>query len=153
MRLSELIEKKGDLEIDLEGDTVKLKDMPWPSHGDQYWYVGGHVEPISTYSWHGDQIDQGLKNNHNIFRTREAAEKAAMLILRSKAIISACLEVDPDFEPDWTNIDQKKWSVYYGHIFGRWTETPAVINYEPAHVSSQEKAEEVARLLNDWGVK
>jgi len=153
MKLSELIEKKGDLEIDLEGDTVKLKDMPWPSHGDQYWYVVGLDDPISTYQWDGDEVDQGLKAHHNIFRTKEAAEKAAVLIRRSNAIIRACLEVDPDFDPDWTDIDQKKWSVYYSHIYRKWTETPTVINYEPAHVSSQEKAEEVARLLNDWGVK
>ena len=153
MKLSELIEKKGDLEIDLEGDTVKLKDMPWPLDGDEYWYVDGRDQLVSNHFWYGDEIDQGLKANHNIFRTMEAAEKAAVLIRRSSALIRACMEVDPDFEPDWTNIDDEKWSVYYSHIYGKWTETPALINYEAAHVSTKEKAEEVARLLNDWGVE
>jgi len=132
---------------------VKLKDTTWPSCGDQYWYVDGRDELVSTYFWDGDQIDQGLKASQNIYRTREAAEKAAVMVRRSNAVIRACLEVDPDFEPEWTNIDQEKFSVYYSHIYGKWTETPAVINYEPAHVSSKAKAEEVARLLNEWGVK
>ena len=154
MKLSDLIKKKGDLEIDLEGDTVKLKDMPWPLDGDQYWYVDGRDDDlVSTHFWDDDKIDQGLKNNHNIFRTREAAEKAAVLVRRSNAIIRACMEVNPDFEPDWTDIDQKKWSVYYSHIYGNWTETPTVINYEPAHVSTRKKAQKVCELLNQWGVK
>lgn len=143
--------KSNDIEIDLEGDTAKLKDMPWPSDGDQYWCIDGDV--VSTYHWVDDPVDQGFKKMHNIYRTREAAEKAANLMLLSNAVIRACLEVDPDFEPNWSNINEEKWSVYYSHALKKWTETPTVINYDPAHVSTQEKAQKVCALLNEWGVK
>ena len=97
-----------------------------------------------------------LRRFFNVFPSSDSARKASKLMRRSNAIIRACLLVDPDFEPDWTNSGQEKWGIIYVHsnAMPGWAPFNVYVHQGcPAYVSSKEKAGEAVKLLRKWGVK
>lgn len=129
---------------------VRKEPKYWePKEGTVYYYVTseGDVTDITV----------GVEDSslfHNIFQTRDQAKKAAEYMRRSNAIIRACLLVDPDFVSDWSDHTQAKWGVFYSHEINSWISgCSCVVNENPCKVSTKEKAEEVCRLLTEWGVK
>jgi len=131
------------------------KEDEYPRPADTYWYVdsagAAHKTERCAYPFYARH-----KDNHNVFCSRKQAKKAAKMMRRSNAIIRACLLVDPDYEPDWDDYTEVKYSVYYLSLRGRgvWdVYTSTDLSWSPAYVSSISKAREVCELLNEWGVK
>jgi hypothetical protein len=127
-----------------------------PERAQEYWYIckGGKAR---YYLYDDDVIDKECFNNFNCYETEELATKAALMMRRSNAIIMACLQVDPDFVPDYLSSNQVHYSFSFlaGDISSRprWIQSHSyTLNYGPC-VSTQEKWEEAAALLTEWGIE
>ena len=156
MNLQDLESKYKELGAEIE----RLKAQPtgvWePEKCGSYWVVGLGG---STGKWQlGDLGDNhtflSLKAHHSVYKTRELAEKASVLQRRSNLVIQACLNVDPDFEPDWSDSDQTKYGFCYDHYSGQWEIICSWYgNFEGAVVSTEEKADQVFEYLNSQEIK
>jgi len=136
----------------LESLGFVRKEEQWPKEGDKYWFVDS-MGSVIGHIW-----DPYLKIHskqtafHNVYRTREQAMKAAKMMRRANAIIRACLEVDPDYEPDWASVDAK-YTVRFMHHAGIWEIAYEYTDFAPAYVSSADKAVKVCELLTEWGIR
>jgi hypothetical protein len=125
--------------------------VPWD--GEIYFFVNcrANVQKTENDLCEGDKE---IINFQNFFPTESQAEKASKLIRRSNAIIRACLLVDPNYEPDWSDRVERKYSVYYCNFQTKWRVTDSrTANIFVAYVSTYEKAQQVCELLTKWGVK
>lgn len=80
-----------------------------PVMGDEYWLVYadgdiGHGVCTGGY-WDDTRYKMG-----SVHRTEKEAEKA-----RDRRLAEVRLRRTSNFEPDWSNNDQNKWTVYYNH--------------------------------------
>jgi len=135
---------------DLEQEIAQLKEelekenRLWvPEEGENSYYVwsDGDVSVSSAYELE--------KRNYNCFPTKKQALKASGYMCRSNMIIKACLQVDPDFSPDWEDQWQIKHGVYYNHSQYKWcTDTHALEQAYPCYVSTLAKAQQVCDMLN-----
>ena len=96
--------------------------------------------------------------HHNCYKTRELAEKASVFQRRSNLVIQACLNVDPDFEPDWNNHNnhnQMRYQFYYCHFSAQWKRPSINLAHDwgGVCVSTKEKADQVLEYLNSQEVK
>lgn len=91
---------------------------------------------------------------YSVFPTRTLAEKASRLFRRNNAIVTACLLIDPEFEPDWEDRSQYKWGVIYDYSQKRWRAyNQHCLDECTAYVSTHEKAKKVCQWLTGHGVK
>ena len=110
------------------------KDKRFKPDVDEEWHVVNNLGEESYAVSNGRRYEEGCFNFFNCYETEELATKAAVMMKRNNAIIMACLTVDPDFVPNCLSGNQKH------HIYG-----PCV--------STQEKWEEAAALLTEWGIE
>lgn len=85
-----------------------------PKKGDNYFYIihsynSLHNEVLVS-TWIDDDHDKTHYLLGNIYRSHEEAEKA-----RNRELAEVRLRRTSNFEPDWSNNDQNKWTVYYNH--------------------------------------
>lgn len=138
----------------IPSNTPKKQEVDWEPEKEDWYYRVGTGGGVGILEYCGGILDAWHKGHFNIYPTQQLAEKASVLMKRSNAIIRACTLVDPDFEPDWNDVDQSKWTVYYSYKYDEWWSGRVVqINDGVAHVSTQEKANQVCELLTKWGVK
>lgn len=124
-----------------------------PNYGDGYYHVLGNGG-IDALLFEGDEVDEKYKRQHNMFPDRQMAEKAAKLQTRANAYVRAALLVDPDFGPDWGNSNQEKIGVYYHQLNNKhYFCSPNEADDFAVYVSSREKAKQMIKLLEKWGVK
>lgn len=85
-----------------------------PEKGDNYFYIVHSYNPLNNEVLVSTWIDDGHDKTHyllgNIYRSHEEAEKA-----RNRELAEVRLRRTSNFEPDWSNNDQNKWTVYYNH--------------------------------------
>ena len=151
---TELLKSIEETEQQLENLKKQLEESQngnklWkPTSGQDYFSVEDHGT-VSRYTWEDYSYDEEVYAYHNAFPSRAIAEKAAELMRHSNLIISACLQTDPDFEPDWRNFDQIKWFPRYDHASQKW-ESNCTYSYQKAaaHVSSKEAVDKVLKILN-----
>ena len=127
-----------------------------PEIDQEYWYVDEIGVAIDT-GWRDSPFDRLCWDNFNCYETKELATKAAVMTKRSNAIITACLQVDPDFVPVYLSGKQRHYSFGYdapeSGVGGFWVDVTSYdVNYGPC-VSTQEKWEEAAALLTEWGIE
>ena len=127
-----------------------------PNMNGRYYVVDLSGE-VSQSVWNNDRLDSGPWDFFNCYETEELATKASVMMKRNNAIIMACLMVDPDFVPDYLSGNQEQWHFYYLNpklgTDGTWCASSAYqVNRGPC-VSTIEKWEEAAALLEEWGVK
>ena len=157
MNLQDLQLKYKELGEEIE----RLKAQPvgvWePEKGGSYWSVG---RAATVEHWtrgrHPDSSGAflSLRAHHNIYKTEQLAEKASVLQRRSNLVIQACLNVDPDFEPDWSDQRSFKYGFHYDHDDLRWERQPwSRADFGLAYVSTKEKAEQVLEYLNSQEIK
>ena len=154
MNLQDLESKYKELGAEIE----RLKAQPtavWePEIGDPYWTVREAGTVVATSRRRASVSVGSAIAHHNVYKTRELAEKASVLQRRSNLVIQACLNVDPDFEPDWSDSDQTKYGFCYDHYNGQWEITCSWYgNFEGAVVSTEEKADQVFEYLNSQEIK
>ena len=128
MKDKELIEKAMELakQLDLarsrrHADTIlrlvkrveKLQPEPksivWePEVGEEYWYVDIDGTLDITECRDNDNESEVLLIHHNVYKTREQAEKAAKYQRRYNMVLQAVLNLEPDQKVDWKDMDQVK---------------------------------------------
>ena len=148
----ELIIAKAQAEIkELESQQGKR----WkPEIRGEFWYISESGNPHRV-SMADPIYIENCYNNFNCYETGALATKADKMMKRNNAIIMACLIVDPDFVPDYLS-GRKHYYFYYKDadrgIPPRWAMMWSYIcNYGPC-VSTEEKWEEAAVLLTEWGI-
>ena len=152
MNIQELETKYKELGAEIE----RLKQQPegvWePKRGDFFFTVDydGDIKAINPKNTEAT-------THHNAYKTRQVARKAGVLQRRSNLVIQACLNFDPDFEPDWENLCQSKFGVEYSHYAKRWNSNRVAGSFvsilNVAHVSTLEIAEKVVEYLNSQEIK
>ena len=86
---------------------VKIDDEEFPQVEEKYWFVSD-VEDIHWDTWTNHYIDNYRKHFLRIFQTKEECE-------RYKEVQTAFKEESKKFKPDWEDIDQCKYYLYYNH--------------------------------------
>ena len=156
MNIQDLEAKYKELGAEIE----RLKRQPegvWePTVGGLFWIVdwdGGVKRPR-------DSSHRSAVTHHNVFRTEALAKKASELQLRSNLVIQACLNFDPEFEPDWNDASQHKYGFRYWHFNPDFGENPRWSHYKlgmgdssAAYVSTQEIAKKAVAYLNRQEIK
>jgi hypothetical protein len=121
-----------------------------------YWLINSLGEVVDRI-WNNFQLDSENFNNFNCYETEELAAKASPMMHRNNAIIMACLMVDPDFVPDYLSGNQRHYSFEYKNsemgCEERWNFFQSFIVNSGPCVSTQEKWEEAAALLKEWGIE
>jgi hypothetical protein len=136
---------------ELEQELAQLKEKLeeenrlWvPKDGQTFYYVWAHGDVATLIGQENKR-----KDFYNFFPTKEQALKASGYMRRSNLIIKACLQVDPDFEPDWEDRNQAKYSFYFNHVSDEWyIHISELEQFLPCYVSTIEKAQQVCDLLN-----
>ena len=154
---TELLKSIEETERQLENLKKQLEESRngselWkPAYGREYFSFAG-LGKILRFIWVGDPSDKEVHARHNVFPSRSVAEKAAELMRHSNLIISACLQVEPDFQPDWRNPNQIKWFPRYDHTSQKW-EPICTYSYQEAVacVSSKEALQKVFKILEANG--
>ena len=142
----------------LGAEIERLKAKPTgvlePEEGEKFWYVPADGEPLDAY-WNAFcTYSQGVAARHNVYKTEELAKKANVLMRRSNWVIQACLNFDPDFEPDWSDHNQVKYQFYYSYFCERWRgHNVSTSDWGAACVSTKEKSDLVLEYLNSQDIK
>jgi len=87
-----------------------LDSIHWePDFGEEYWYVN-YIGDVVCRVWEDAGVDFWLLESGNIYRTKEECEKA-----HERKLAEVRLRRTSNFEPDWSNNGQNKWTAYYNH--------------------------------------
>ena len=135
--------------------TPRKKDWDWePGDKMEYFFVDPEgMENVRSWSGINRASKKLHLEHHNVFKTKEQAQKASKLQRVSNAIIRACLLVDPDYEPDWS-LNETKYRAFFAHHQKKWgIDISWKDKKSPAYVSTRENAKRVCALLAKWGMK
>ena len=123
-----------------------------PVTGDLYYFIGGSGrvdESVNINSqWDRDCISRG-----NSYQTRALALKAAAYSRVQGLINQACLNIEGDYVPDWSNDNGKKHRVSYSVGEGKWVAEYAYWISCEIHQSTAAKCQQVCDILNDINLK
>jgi hypothetical protein len=127
-----------------------------PEIGGEYFIVDTDGDILAS-DYEDLFFDRRVFHNFNMYETEELATKAAKYMKRNNAITTACLQVDPDFVPDYLSGNQEHHSFcYQAEEMGIDPEWIRIMNYSYIYgpcVSTQEKWEEAAALLKEWRIE
>jgi hypothetical protein len=149
MNLQALEQKHKELGEEIE--RLKQTEGVWlPEEDlDEYWSIG--YEGSATFRFNALVFS---REHHNVYQNKALAKKAGILQRRANLIIQACLNFDPDFEPDWDDSDQRKYGFYYNHNKCAWSWSDTVtLNDCAAYVSTSAIADKVVAYLNSQEIK
>lgn len=125
-----------------------------PKKGENYWTVA--MDGVASGKQNVFQnCTEAEKAVYNIHQTSAQAKRAAELMRVSNAVTKACLQVDPDFVPDWSrHSGQDKCYALFNTEKQKWVASLSLGDrFVEAYVSTKEKAQQVADILNNEGVK
>ena len=106
MKLSEVIEKYGDCEVNGKlVEMLKPKGDWIPKMNDTYWKINICGEVVYGL-WEDCYFDYFALNKRNVYRTKEEAQFALDMY-------NFCKE--RSFEPDWDDMDQFKYNLYLNY--------------------------------------
>ena len=89
----------------------------WPREDDDFFYID-HDGSVEESIWRNHGIDIDIQSIGNIYRT-ESEALAQVEKLKAKARIDKYIRDNGlEFVPDWMNLDQAKWLVYYSYAKG-----------------------------------
>ena len=134
--------------------AYQSKPAVWvPEDEEKYWVVGditvSWARRRAKFSYIPERIARG-----NCYQTKELALKASEYSKVQGLINQACLNVEPDYVPDWSDKSQLKWFVCYSHYTCGWVST-LTITEEAAIIyqSTKAKAQQVRNILNNINLK
>jgi hypothetical protein len=127
-----------------------------PEFDQEFYFVSNKGEV--GYAVSNDlEYEKKCYSNFNCYETEELTFDASVMMKRSNAIIMACLTVDPDFVPDYLSGNQVHYSFDYKNSEigcpAKWQWRASFIVDTGPCVSTEEKWEEAAALLKEWGVE
>ena len=82
-------------------------------HGQKYYFIYPDGDVISAI-WRNNNVDNGIYNQNNVFKTREEAEhesKRRALIARIQRFREKCNSSEKDL--DWNKFNQEKYFISY----------------------------------------
>jgi hypothetical protein len=135
-------------------ERLKQTEGVWlPKLGDAYWLVCDTGKTYQSTNYH-TSVDLGRISHHTGYQYEALANKASILQKRANLIIQACLNFDPDFEPDWTDKSQRKYGFYRSHYHVEWHTTSTwLLDDSVAYVSTSAIANKVVTYLNSQEIK
>ena len=86
-------------------DSINWK-LKW---GDTYWHID-YWGKVDFRNYADAIVDRLNIDNGNVYHTKTEAEQAL-----ERKLAEVRLRRTSNFEPDWSNNDQNKWTVYYNH--------------------------------------
>jgi len=98
------------------------KSIVWePKKGEEYWYVDfdGTGQACRCF-WDDYSIDLNRLKHHNVYKTQVQAEKAAKYQQRYNMVLQAVLNLEPDQNIYWNDMNQVKYGVEFNNKSGRW---------------------------------
>lgn len=101
--LLKLVERVEELTPDKEPTSIVWE----PKKGDEYFYVAT-TEYLNSNIWVGSVFELSLLKHHNVYKTRELAEKAAECQMRYNRVLQAVLNLEPDQKVDRSDENQSK---------------------------------------------
>lgn len=108
MNRKEYEERIAKIEKELdELKEVEIEDDEFPKHNENYWFVDSYGDIVGT-QWCGSGVDSYRKTFLRIFRTGEECE-------RYLEIQKAFKEKSKNFEPNWKDVNQDKYYLFYDH--------------------------------------
>lgn len=133
MNRKEYEERIAKLEKELdELKEVKNEDDEFPKCGQVYWFVGTNGYVVYAY-WVDDTISNYRKDFLRIFKTEKECERYLEIQVAFK-------EESKNFEPNWKDVNQTKYCLYYDYdenslkISGWSTRRQAILYFESREV-------------------
>ena len=104
-------------ELELERPEQYIKHWT-PKIGEDYFYVdpSGEICPDSIHKTGHHKTDKKRAENYNTLPTRELAEKAINLSKLGRLILLWQYANNCVFEPDWSNVFEDRYLVFYSNI-------------------------------------
>lgn len=119
--------------LKIEGTVTEISSERWaafeafekgnvkewsPETGSDYWFIDAEGD-VDDDIWSGGMaLDKARQSIGNIYRT-ESEALAQVEKLKAKARIDKYIRDNGlEFVPDWMNLDQAKWLVYYSYAKG-----------------------------------
>jgi hypothetical protein len=93
-----------------------------PKLGEKYYFLHSDGKVHGSH-WHHrikTELHLNLLKHHNVYKTRELAEKAAQYQKRYNMVAQAVLNLEPTQVVYWSDKDQAKHGVGFNHQFGYW---------------------------------
>jgi hypothetical protein len=108
------------LEKMLDESQPELTSIVWePETGDRYYFL--HSDGVVLRGvWDDCPTDKARLKHHNVYKTREQAEKAAQYQKRYNMVLQAVLNLEPTQVVDWSDKDQAKHGVGFDRKEGVW---------------------------------
>ena len=108
MNRKEYEERIAKIERELdELKEVEIVDDEFPRLGEQYWFVDTHGY-VAYAHWGDSTIDNYRKDFLRIFKTEKECERYLEIQVAFK-------EKSKNFEPNWEDVNQNKYCLYYNH--------------------------------------
>ena len=146
---AEFLGKLEALEKEAEMQKKQEEPKPWkPEVGEDYFYIG---IDFTIDSWENVDDDTDKRNFRigNCFPTEERAEQVVRkmrLLLRLEQLHD---QLCPDYEPDWSNISEKKFCLAYLYPENFWfVDELHDTKYPIAYFDTEENAEKALKILN-----
>jgi hypothetical protein len=98
-----------------------------PKLGEKYYFLHSDGKVHGSH-WHHrikTELHLNLLKHHNVYKTRELAEKAAQYQKRYNMVAQAVLNLEPNQVVYWSDTSQLKYSVYFDHERGIWDSNKA----------------------------
>ena len=122
-----------------------------PVTGDLYYFIGGSGRVDVCYR--PDVTARMRMAIGNCYQTRALALKAVAYSRVQGLINQACLNIEGDYVPDWSNDNGKKHRVSYSVGEGKWVAEYAYWITSEIHQSTAAKCQQVCDILNDIKLK
>ena len=126
----------------------KPKPTLWvPDASDKYYFIDSDGKSVGTTIL-GTEKQRRRAATYNAYPSRKLVDKAADYLAPLRMLVRTALEIDPDFEPDWTDSEQEKFYLYrlrgeYGVTSTRFFKS----DYSTPVVSTRKKAEQWLELV------
>lgn len=125
-----------------------------PKIGEEFWHVESDGS-ISRLRYHKFKIEYGLKNQNNMYKTKEEAEIKSQLnqsVFRLIENMMIAENIRTGWKADWENEKQIKYILCFNNFNKTWRY--ADYSYVYSCIStSEESAEKIAKYLNDNGIR
>jgi hypothetical protein len=115
-----LFEIKARLEKMSDELQPEPKSIIWePKKGEKYYFLNSNGVVLRGV-WDDCLTDKSRLIHHNVYKTRELAEKAVPYQSRYNMVLQAVLNLEPNQVVYWSDVNQNKYQVYFNHQFGYW---------------------------------
>lgn len=159
MKLKELLEKYGDVEIVKEKEQ-ELKNLfgikeskKWePNHKEDYFFVNDILETLYD-TWMGSCVDTYRYFRNNCFKTRKEAEFHSEQIKVYNGLKNFAIENNGEI--DWDDNDAKKWYICFNYDNNEISTNYSYYlqNVGQIYFTSDELAEQAIKIVGEERIK